>query len=367
MMIRKSFQYRIYPTKLQAAKLQWWLDRCRELYNAALQERRDAYQKMGKSISCYEQMAQLPLIKQDRPEYTEIGSQVLQQVLERLDKGFQAFFRRIKAGQKPGYPRFRNRDRYDSFTLKQTGWKLTESKRLSITGIGALKVRWSRAIEGDIKTVSVRRDADQWYCCFSCLIDIPTPEPSQKPAIGIDVGLESFATLSSGVQIANPRYYRKAEAVLKRRQQSLARKKKGSNRRKKAKLLVAKAHQKIRNQRRDFRHKFAKQLVDAYGVICVEKLNIRGMVHNHSLAKSISDAAWGSFVAILCSKAEGAGCKVVKVDPRGTSQYCHACGQHSPKELSDRWHICDCGASLHRDHNSALIILGRGLRLQAVA
>lgn len=367
MQIRKSFRYRVYPTKSQASKLQWWLDRCRELYNAGLQERRDAYRMVGKSISVYDQMSQLPLIKQDRPEYAEIGAQVLQQVLERLDNAFQAFFRRVKAGQKPGYPRFKSRDRYDSFTLKQSCWRLTESKRLSITGIGALKIKWSRAIQGDIKTVTIRRDADQWHVSFSSLMEVPMPEPSQKPVVGIDVGLESFATLSTGEQIPNPRYYRKAEVILVKRQQSLSRKKKGSNRRKKAKLLVAKAHRKVRNQRRDFLHKAARQLVDSYGVICVEKLNIRGMVHNHCLAKSISDAGWGQFTTILKQKAVEAAVKVIEVDPRGTSQYCHACGQYSPKELSDRWHICDCGVSLHRDQNSALIILGRGLRLQVSA
>jgi putative transposase len=364
--IRKVFKYRLYPTCAQEAALQATLDRCRELYNAGLEERQEAYRRCGVSISSATQQAQLPEIKQLRPKYAALDAQLLQEVLQRLDRAFQGFFRRVKAGQRAGYPRFKGRDRYDSCTFKQTGWKLKDG-RLALRGIGALKVRWSRRIEGTIKTVTIRRDADQWYVCFSCVVDVADPAPdAAKPAVGVDLGLEHFATLSDGTHIKHPRHFRKGEAALARRQQALARKMRGSQRRKKAKLLVAKAHRKIRNQRRDFQHKTANVLVQAHGLIAMEDLRIRNMVRNHSLAKSISDAGWGSFTTLLRSKAEGAGCTVGFVNLSGTSQACSQCGALCPKALAVRWHQCEqCGCSLQRDHNAACYILALGQSVQA--
>jgi putative transposase len=364
--VRKAFQYRLCPTRAQGVEMQTMLDRCRELYNAGLEERREAYRRCDASVSSAAQQAQLPEVKRLRPEYADLDAQMLQDVLQRLDRAFTGFFRRLKAGQKAGYPRFKSRDRYDSCTFKQTGWKLQDG-RLSLRGIGALKVRWSRPIEGTIKTVTIRRDADQWYVCFSCVVEIADPLPdSARPAVGIDLGLEHFATLSDGTHIANPRHFRTGEAGLARRQQALSRKKRGSNRRKKARLLVAKAHRKTRNQRRDFQHKTANRLVQTHGLIAVEDLRVGNMVRNHCLAKSISDAGWGQFIAILSSKAEGAGCTVVAVNPAGTSQACSQCGMLCPKALDVRWHQCDhCGCSLQRDHNAARNILALGQSVQA--
>jgi putative transposase len=318
------------------------------------------------SITSAAQQAQLPEIKQLRPEYGDLDAQMLQDVLQRLDRAFQGFFRRLKAGQTAGYPRFKSRDRYDSFTFKQTGWRLRDG-RLSLRGVGALKVRWSRAIEGTIKTVTIRRDADQWYVCFSCALERPDPTPDPaKPAVGIDLGLEHFVTLSDGTQVAIPRHFRKGQDLLERRQQSLSRKQRGSSRRKRAKVLVAKAHRKVRNQRRDFHHKAANGLVRTHCLIVVEDLRIRNMMRNHSLAKAISDAGWGSFTILLCSKAEEAGCTVVCVNPAGTSQACSQCGAVCPKALDERWHHCEqCGCSLQRDHNAALNILALGQSVQA--
>jgi putative transposase len=364
--VRKAFQYRLCPTRGQEAAMQATLDRCRELYNAGLEERREAYRRCGISVSSAAQQAQLPEIKHLRPEYADLDAQMLQDVLQRLDRAFAGFFRRVQAGQRAGYPRFKSRDRYDSITFKQTGWKLQDG-RLVVRGIGSLKVRWSRPVEGTIKTVTVRRDADQWHVCFSCVLEIADPVPdSSKPAVGIDLGLEHFATLSDGAHIENPRHFRKGEAVLARRQKALARKKRGSTRRKKAKLLLAKAHRKVGNQRRDFHHKTANALVQAHSMIAVEALRVGNMVHNHSLAKSISDAGWGSFTALLNSKAEGAGCAVVFVNPAGTSQACSQCGALCPKAVEVRWHQCEqCGCSLQRDHNAALNILALGQSVQA--
>jgi putative transposase len=361
MQIRRAYKYRLYPTRGQAEKLERVLDWCRELYNAALQERRDAYRMAGVTISYYAQKRELPGVKEVRPEYRQVGSQVLQDVIQRIERAFAAFFRRCKAGEKPGYPRFRDRDRYDSFTYTQAGWKL-DGGRLLLTGIGALKVKWSQPIAGAIKTVTVRRSADQCYVCFSCMVEIAQPAAPDRPAVGIDVGLEHFATLSTGQHIPNPRHFRHGAAVLAQRQQALARQKRGSRNRRRAKVLVARAHRKIRDQRRDFHHKTARHIVRGHGAIAVESLRVANMVRNPSLAKSISDAGWNQFLAILSAKAEEAGLLVVVVNPAGTSQECSGCGRSVPKDLSVRWHTCpyeDCGLSLGRDHNSARAILNR--------
>ena len=239
MEIRRAYKYRLYPTRGQAAKLEQVLDRCRELYNAALQERRDAYRMAGVTISYYAQKRELTGVKEVRPEYRQVGSQVLQDVIQRVEWAFAAFFRRVRAGEKPGYPRFRSRDRYDSFTYTQAGWQLADDGRLVLTGIGALKVRRSRPIQGTIKTVTIHRSADQWEVCFSCLLERPQPVPPDRPATALDVGLEYFATLADGNHITNPRYLREAEEALARRQRRLQTKRRGSKNRRRAKLLVS--------------------------------------------------------------------------------------------------------------------------------
>jgi putative transposase len=360
--IRRAYKYRLYPTKGQAATLVQILARCRELYNAALQERHDAYRMASVKITYDAQKRELPGVKDVRPEYRQVGSQVLQDVIKRVDLAFAAFFRRMAAGEKPGYPRFRGRDRYDSFTYSQAGWKVTDGGRLLLSGIGALKVKWSRPIQGTIKTVTIRRSADQWYVSFSCVLEVPPPAPPDRPATAIDVGLEYFATLADGSHIDNPRYFREAEATLARRQRSRDRKKRGGKNRRRANLLVAKAHRRIRNKRLDFHHQEARKIVARHGAISIEGLRINNMVRNPALSKSISDAGWNQFLTILTHKAEEAGVVVVVVNPAGTSQVCSGCGRSVPKTLSERWHTCpyeDCGLSLQRDHNSAREILNR--------
>jgi putative transposase len=303
----------------------------------------------------------LPGVKEERPEYREIGSQVLQDVIQRVEWAFAAFFRRVRAGDKAGYPRFKGRDRYDSFTYSQAGWKL-DASRLVLAGIGALKVRWSRPIQGTIKTVTIHRSADQWYVCFSCLLEVPQPGPPDRPATAIDVGLEYFGTLADGSHIDNPRYLREAEGALARRQRKLQTKKHGSKNRRRAKVLVARAHRRIRNKRSNFHHQEARKIVDRHGAIAIEGLRVKNMVRNPCLAKSISDAGWNQFLTILTRKAAEAGVVVVVVNPAGTSQVCSGCGRVVPKTLSERWHTCpyeDCGLALQRDHNSARAILDR--------
>lgn len=366
MTVRKTYKYKLQPTAEQEGTLAFVLRRCRELYNAGLQERRDAWQKCAVGITAASQSAQLPEIKEVRPEYREVHSQVLQDVLARLDRAFQAFFRRVKAGETPGYPRFHGANRYTSFTYKQFGNGANlDNGFLVLSKIGRLAVRWSRPLEGTPKTVTISREADGWYACFSCE-DVPIqPLPLTGQETGIDLGLESFATLADGSQIANPRIFRVAEMNLKRAQRRVTRRQKGSHRRRKAVRLLAKAHQTVKRQRQDFQHKAALQLVRQFDTMYHEDLQVANMVKNHHLAKSIADAGWGMFLTILAFKAVCAGKRVVAVPPAYTSQTCSGCGVIVAKGLSVRWHSCpDCGASLHRDHNAAKNIERAGQALR---
>ena len=329
--------------------------RCGELYNAALQERKEAWEKCGVSITVASQSAHLPEVKEARPEYRDIHSQVLQDVLTRLDRGFQAFFRRVKSSEKPGYPRFQGANRYNSFTYKQFGnGALLDNGFLMLSKIGRLAVRWSRPIQGTPKTVTISKEADGWYVCISCA-DVPMqPLPATDQETGIDLGLEAFATTSSGERIFHPGWYRQAERALKIAQRRVSRRKKGSNRRRKAVAMLAKAHQTVRRQRQDFHHKTALAIVRQYDTIYHEDLQTANMLKNHHLAKSIADAGWSAFLSILSFKAACAGRSVVAVPPASTSQRCSGCGVMVYKGLSVRWHACpDCGTSLHRDHNAA--------------
>ncbi|PIQ27099.1 transposase [bacterium (Candidatus Blackallbacteria) CG18_big_fil_WC_8_21_14_2_50_49_26] len=300
----------------------------------------------------------------------------MQDVVERVGKAFQGFFSRLKRiGVKAGFPRFRSRARYNSFTLKQAGWKL-EGRHLKIKGIGIFKLFLSREIQGRIKTVTVRRDAcGDWWVCFSC-DEVPSrvyPEP-QFEGVGLDVGLNAFCTDTEGMQIANQKYYRKAQADLRRRQRKVARRKKGSHRRKKALKELARVHRQIKNMRLDFLHKTANYYINKFKTLCVEKLNIRNMVKNKYLSKSISDASWGTFVELLLCKAAEAGREVIQVDPKGTSQNCSSCGEPVKKSLAVRIHRCPhCGLEMDRDENAARNIaakanikIGVGLTPQAL-
>lgn len=366
--MRKTYLYKAKINKTTEANCNQWLELCRNLYNLALEQRISIYRQHGKSISAVDQKNQLPELKEAYPEFTTIGSQVLQDVIERLDKAYKAFFQRVKQGNgKAGFPRFKGRNRYDSFTLKQTGWKL-EGRYLHIKHIGRFKLFLSRPIDGDIKTVTIRRNSTgKWFVAFSC-DNVPTKDyPDTIAEVGIDVGIKSFCVDSDGSQIQNPKYLRQSEKLLRRRQRSLSRKKKGSNRRSKSRILVAKAHEKVSNQRKDFLHKVANYYIEGNKTIYVEKLNIKGMVRNRHLSKSISDSSWGMFFSLLAYKAEEAGRNLIKVTPNGTSQICSGCGEKVPKKLSVRIHQCPfCNLVLDRDHNASLNILRLGQSRQAL-
>jgi putative transposase len=344
-MSKHAYTFKLYPTRKQQERLQWTLDRARELYNAALQERRDAYRMAGKSITYYDQANQLPEIKDIREEYQDIHSQVLQDVLRRVKKAFDNFFHRCKSGEQPGFPRFQGRNRYDSFTYPQAGYSLTVDNRVCLSKIGSIKVKLHREVKGTVKTCTMKRDGDAWYVIFTCEVE-QEKLPESPDAVGIDLGLLHFATLSDGSTIENPRHYRKEERKLAHLQQALSRKKRGSHRRCKAIKQVAKAHRKVANQRRDFLHKASRQLVNRYGLLVFEELQPANMskrpkpkqdengtyVPNGAAAKgglnkSIHDAGWGQLQHFCTYKAERAGRAVLFVDPRYTSQICSGCDQ----------------------------------------
>ncbi len=353
--VRKAFKYKLDPTPAQTRQLTWTLARCRELYNAALRERRDAWQMRRVSLSCYDQQAELPGIKEVRPEYRDLHSHVLQEVLARLDKAFQAFFRRVQEGEKAGYPRFQGANRYHSFTFKEYGnGARCDNGFLVLSKIGRVKVVWSRPLEGTPKTVTISQEADGWYVCFSCA-EVPCQElPQTGNETGIDLGLKSFLTTSEGLFVANPRWLRQMEKKLRWHQKRKDRRKKGSKRRKKAISELAKCYQTVRRQRLDFQHKEANKLVAQNDVIYHEELRVANMVRNHRLAKSISDAGWRQFLSILAFKAACAGREVIAVPAAYTSQDCSRCGERVPKSLSVCTHICPkCGLVLDRDENGA--------------
>jgi putative transposase len=271
--LRKTYKEKLRPTPAQERALEEILWRCRDLYNTALEQRITAYQWRHISVSRNEQAAELKIIRAEFSEYAAIHSHVLQDVLARLDKTYQAFFRRVQRGEKAGFPRFKARTRYHSFTYKEFGNGATlDNGFLVLSKIGRISVHWSRPMEGTPKTVTISREADGWYVAISCTEISVSPLPPTGQETGIDLGLESFATLANGQLIAIPQYYRKAEAYLRRCQRRVARRKKGSHRRKKAVILLAKAHQHIRNQRRDFHHKEANKLVTQYDTIFYEDL-----------------------------------------------------------------------------------------------
>jgi putative transposase len=365
--MRKSYKYRLFPTKVQRTQLNQTLETCRQVYNSTLGFRKQAWEVEQKSLTLYHTNKVLTGWKATNPDLSEVHSQVLQNVQERVDLAFKAFFRRVKAGQsqrppggKNGFPRFKGFGRYDSFTFKQSGFKLAE--RLTISKIGDVKIKLHRPLEGTIKTLTIQRDAvGNWYACFSCDAP-PKPLPRSGLAVGVDLGLTTFLTLSNGETVANPRFFRQEEKVLARAQRKLSQQTTGTPERRQAKKVVAHIHNRIAHKRRDFAHKESRKLVNHYGFIAFEALNITGMVQNHSLAKSISDVAWNQLVQFTAAKAEEAGRVVVLVDPRNTTKMCSRCGLLVDKTLSERVHKCPhCSLEMNRDLNASINILRIGL------
>lgn len=359
--MRKTFVYKLYPTRQQAEQMASTLETCRRWYNLCLEERKTAYEVAGVSVNKFAQLSRVKEYKRHNPFAAGIHSHVLQVTVDTLAKAFDNFFRRVKAGQTPGYPRFKGRNRYRSFGFKELGNGFSLSgRRLKLSGIGRVAVRWHRDIEGGVKTCRIVRKAGKWYACFSCELPTPAPMPKTNREVGIDVGLSSLITTSEGEKTENPRWYRHAQRLLRVRQRAVARKKKGGKNRAKAVLLLQRAHERIGNVRKDFLNKLAHRIIGQYDRIAVEDLRIPNMVRNHSLAKSILDAGWGYFTNRLSTQAENAGRIVVFVDPSYTSKCCSGCGNvFAEFTLGTRWVKCECGLSLDRDHNAAINIRNR--------
>jgi putative transposase len=359
----KTFKFRLQPSKSQRTKLMQTLELCRLVYNSTLATRKNAWESEKRSVSLYGTNKMLTSWKIEYPDLKQVHSQVLQNVQERVDLAFQSYFRRVKEGaEKVGYPRFKGYGRYDSFTFKQSGFELLDNG-LMVSKIGAIKIIQHRPIEGRIKTLNIQRDAvGNWYACFACEVE-PTPLPFNDVAVGIDVGLKSFATLSNGIPIDNSRFFRRDEIELGRAQRRWE-KDKTPKRRK----VVNHIYQRIANRRKDFAHKESRKLVNAYGAIFMEKLDVAEMmgqnkkVFGRKLNRSIADVAWNQFAQFVSYKAENAGRICVQVDPRNTSKMCSGCGVLVEKDLSVRIHDCpSCGLVIDRDWNAAINIERVGL------
>jgi len=357
--MHRSVLLRIRPNREQALALEHILRTNCDLYNAALQERRDAWRMNGKSITFNAQSAQLTELHHEHDDVKALALDVARDPLRRVDAAFRAFFRRAKSGQKPGYPRFRARNRYSSFTFGGDGVSISTT-HLRIPRLGLFKFKASQPIFGTPKTATVKRlGPKRWIVRVACDIG-PAPEKrAVASAVGIDVGLTNFVTLSDGQQIDNPRWTRQHEERIANASRRLVTKKRGSKNRAKAREALRRAHQRAADARRNFTHHVSKQLVATFDLIAYEDLKIAQMVRGN-LAKSILDAAWGELISQLVYKAEHAGKWAIPVNPRGTSQRCSGCGDVVQKTLAERWHDCPCGTSLDRDVNAARNVLRLG-------
>jgi putative transposase len=365
--MRKAFKYRIYPTRRQATLLEKQLEECRWLYNEILATRKRAYEEKERNMGYYESKRLIPVLKEQRPSLNQVHSQVLQNVTERVELAFQAFFRRVKAGEEPGYPRFKGQGRYDSLTFTQvpTGCKLADDT-LVVSKVGHIKVKLHRPLKGMPKTATLTRTASgKWFICFSVEVE-PNTLPKNEEGVGIDVGLKTFATLSDGKAIENPRFFRQGEKKLAKVQRKLAKAEQGTPQRKKRRKALAHTHERISWQRQNFAHQHSRQIVNEYGTIFVEDLRVNRMIKNHKIAKSIADAAWSGFFEMIRAKAAEAGRVFFAINPAYTSQTCSNCGYRRIGEekltLSERFFDCPhCHLHLDRDHNAALNIKAVGL------
>lgn len=365
-MRKRAYKFRLQPTAAQKTALAESLELCRWVYNETLATRKNAWEIQKKSFSKYETNKLLPGWKQDRPELVRVYSQVLQNVQERVDLAFRAFFQRAKRGEKPGYPRFKGVGRYRSITYPQygNGASLTEGA-LHLSKIGTVRVHLHREIptNASIKRVTVKREVDEWYAIFAVEIPEQAHKGCGQGIVGIDVGCKAFVTMSDETSVENPKFLSKAAKKISKAQRKLQRQPKGTPKRAKARKVLGKVYQKVGNQRRDFLHKTSRQLVNKYHTLVFEDLDIQDMVQQRpwpALNKAILGAAWATFVFMCSYKAENAGGKVITVNPRNTTKECSRCGALVDKELHERVHSCSCGLSIDRDLNASINILRRG-------
>ena len=361
----KNFKFRIYPTSSQERKLLRTSELCRQLYNGALEERKAYYNSFSKSRSLYDQINSLPMIKELCPDYKEVYSQVLYDPLTRLDKAMKAFFRRIKSGDVPGFPRFQQYGRYSSFTYSQKGF-LIEDNNLILSKIGHIKIFLHREYVGKIKTCTIiKSSTNKWYACFVCEAN-KQALPKTGKTIGIDLGIKNYIVNSDNEAIENPKTLNKYLLRLAKASRRHSKKKSLPTR-----LHTARLHEKVVNIRTDWQHKVANQIVKDYDIIILENLNIQKMKidpnFGSNMKRHISDASWGRLIQFISYKAEYADKKVVLVDPANTSKMCSRCGNiKNDLSLSDRTYRCDqCGLVIDRDYNASLNIKTKGLAILA--
>ncbi len=363
-MLKTTYKYRVSLTRTQRRLLEQQLEICRWVYNQTLALRKVAWEERKETLSAYDTNKFLPVWKTEHPELKQVYAQVLQNVQARVDLAFKAFFRRTKTGENPGYPRFKGKRRYDSITYPQyrKGMRL-DGNRLTLAKFGTVQVKLHRPLEGQIKTVTLHRTStDKYFVSFAVEKEQKQGLIIPEVAVGVDVGLEKFATFSTGETIPNPRFFRRDAKDLARAQRHLNKEGKGSSERNKWRKVGARIYERIANRRKNFAHQVSRSLVNRFRIIVFENLSISQMLKNHCLAKSIADAAWGQLAIYTRYKAEDAGSLYIEVDPRGTSQRCSKCGATVKKSLAVRVHKCPfCGLEIDRDLNAALNIKAVGL------
>lgn len=331
------------------------LDAARFAYNKQLELKINTYKENKTKLRQFDLNNNLLKLKEEFPFLKQLHSQTLQNISQRISFAFNNFYRKVKNKEASGFPRFKSKNRYDSITYPQSGFKL--SKKLYLSKVGTIDIRLHRKIDGKIKTLTLKKTStNKWFASFSVEYEIKIKKINSNNIIGIDLGLNHFYADSNSNLADNPRCLRMSEEKLAKVQKLLSRKKKGSKNRIKSRLKVARIYEKITNQRNDFLHKESRKLVHNYSQIAVEKLHIKNMVHNKHLSKSIADASWQRFLQMLAYKVEETGGKIIQVNARGTSQYC-ICGNKVKKTLAVRTHKCsDCGIIIDRDVMSAMVI-----------
>ncbi len=364
-----AYKFRLYPTTAQQEQISRNFGCCRYVFNHFLAQRQEQYRETGKSSTRFQQDKVLTALKQELPWLREVDSTSLQAVLQDLDSAYRNFFHRIKKGEKPGYPRFKSkRDHRQSYKSKRVGSNIQVlDQSVQLPKLGRVKCKVSKKVEGRILSATISRNPSGKYFVALCCTDVEIePLPATGAAVGLDMGLKSFAVTSDGAEYKNHKYLAKSQKKLAKLQRQLSRKTKGSKRREKARIQVARLYEHISNQRNDMLHKLSIQLIRKNDVICIEDLAPKNMVKNHRLAKSITDASWGEFRRQLIYKANWYRKRIIVIDRfYPSSQLCSVCGTQwsGVKDLAVRQWICPGCETVHdRDRNAAKNILNEGLR-----